>query len=147
MSSKSSRMSFTIINGRAFELLEPEKEELYPDFFEPKPVSPKKNSNILFADTNGNIHFTFKEIPRKPVIRRRPNVIMSEIPSILGKRKLADAFGEQIYNEKERYGQDIPTDFFKTNIGHGVYSHKPKQSINESELIDWCYKYLASKTK
>lgn len=40
--------------------------------------------------------------------------------SILGKRKLVDAFGEEIYNDKERYGQDIPVNFFKTNIGHGV---------------------------
>jgi hypothetical protein len=39
--------------------------------------------------------------------------------SSLGKRKLADAFGEKIYNEQERYGQEITADFFKTNIGHG----------------------------
>ena len=40
--------------------------------------------------------------------------------NILGKRKLVEAFGEEIYKEKDRYGQDIPADFFKTNIGHGV---------------------------
>lgn len=42
--------------------------------------------------------------------------------NILGKRKLADAFGGEIYNDKNRYGQDIPTDFFKINIGHGVFN-------------------------
>ncbi len=40
--------------------------------------------------------------------------------SILGKRKLADAFGEEIYYNKERYGQEILPNFFKYNIGHGV---------------------------
>ena len=42
--------------------------------------------------------------------------------SILGKRKLVDAFGLEIYNEKERYGQDIPTGFFTLNSGHGIYN-------------------------
>jgi hypothetical protein len=42
--------------------------------------------------------------------------------SILCKRKLVDAFGLEIYNEKERYGQDIPADFFTLNSGHGVYN-------------------------
>ena len=100
-----------------------EKEELYPDFFEPKPVSPKhkgtgisSKSNTLFADNSGNIH-----IRRKPVIRRRLGILLYKPVSILGKRKLADAFGEEIYNDQDRYGQDIPADFFKTNIGHGVY--------------------------
>jgi hypothetical protein len=41
--------------------------------------------------------------------------------NVLGKRKLSDAFGEEIYNDQHRYGQNIPADFFKTNIGHGVY--------------------------
>jgi hypothetical protein len=41
--------------------------------------------------------------------------------NVLGKRKLADAFGEEIFNDKDRYGQDIPDNFFKTNVGHGVY--------------------------
>lgn len=44
------------------------------------------------------------------------------LSSILGKRKLVDAFGEEIYNEKERYGQDIPADFFTLNSGHGIYN-------------------------
>jgi len=93
-----------------------EKEEFYPGFFEPKPVSPKRKSNTLFADNSGNIH-----IRRKPVIRRRLGILLYKPVSILGKRKLADAFGEEIYNDQDRYGQDIPADFFKTNVGHGVY--------------------------
>jgi len=114
-------MSFTIINGREVELLEPEKEELYPDFFEPKPVSPSRKPNILFADNNGNIHMTFQEKTNKKFIfKTRSGPIVQEV-SILGKRKLVEAFGEEIYKEKERYGQDIPADFFETNIGHGVY--------------------------
>lgn len=60
-------MSFAIINGRKVELLEPEKEEVYPDFFESKPVSPSRKSNILFADNNGNIHITFKEKTLTPL--------------------------------------------------------------------------------
>jgi hypothetical protein len=42
--------------------------------------------------------------------------------SNLGKRKLVDAFGLEIYNEKERYGQDILADFFTSNSGHCVYN-------------------------
>ena len=99
-------MSFVV---KKFELLQPEKEELYPDFFEPKSVSPKK----FYADNRGNIY-----IRRKPLIKRRPEHV-----SILGKRKLAHAFGLKIYNDKDRYGQDIPADFFNTNVGHGVCSH------------------------
>ena len=137
-------MSFV---GRVVELLEPQKEEFYPDFFEPRPVSPKhkghegtgvsRKSNILFSDNNGNIHMTFQEkTHNKTIIKRRLGTIVEQV-SILGKRKLAEAFGEEVYNDKERYGQDIHTDFFKTNIGHGVYT--------EIEIIDWCYKYLATK--
>lgn len=44
------------------------------------------------------------------------------IVSSLCKRKLVEAFGMEIYNEKERYGQDIDVDFFKSNSGHGVYN-------------------------
>jgi len=134
-------MTFTIINGREVELLEPEKEELYPDFFEPKPVTPKrKDTGILFADNSGNIHMTFqKKTIKKPIIRRRPGPIVEQV-TILGKRKLVDAFGEEIYNERDRYGQDIPAHLFETNIGHGI-------SINEIEIIDWCYKYLAINKK
>jgi hypothetical protein len=110
-------MSFVIINGREVEVLEPEKEELYPEFFEPKPVSPKK----FYADNSGNIHINFQEKTyKKPVIKRRPGPIIEPV-SILGKRKLVQAFGEEIYNDRDRYGQDIPADFFDTNVGHGVF--------------------------
>jgi len=92
-----------------------------------------------------------RENNRKPVIKRRdikrkPDV-PDEIPSDLGKRNLVDSFSVQIYNDKERYGQDIPADFFKTNIGHNVYEEKSdlNDNLNEAEILDWCYKYLASK--
>ena len=83
-------MSFTIINGKQVETLD------FPDFFEPKPKSYKKN--ILFADNAGNIHFEIEEL---------------NIESILGKRKFCE-------EDDERYGQHIGVDFFKTNIGHNV---------------------------
>lgn len=131
-------MSFA---GREVQLLENvEKEELYPDF---KPISPKRKSNILFADNSGNIHINFQEFRRKPIIKRRTEMRLSEPVSILGKRKLAHAFGEEIYNDQYRYGQEITPDFFKNNVGHAV----PNLSMDELEIIDWCYKYLASKKK
>ncbi len=85
---------------------------------------------------------------RKPVIKRRNDInIPDEIPSDLGKRNLVDSFSVEIYNDKERYGQDIPADFFKTNIGHNVYEENSDLNyhLNEAEILDWCYKYLASK--
>jgi hypothetical protein len=133
-------MSFRIINGRQIEVLDE------PDFFEPKPVSPKRN-NILFADNSGNIHIKIEE---------KTN---NDIPSILGKRKLQDAFGVGTH-DKERYGQEIQPDFFVNNVGHGVYPNPkgsqdrmtqgtafaiPTTNYDEDEIIDWCYKYLASK--
>ena len=149
-------MSFRIINGRQIEVLDE------PDFFEPKPLTPKRN-NVLFADNSGNIHIqrSFEEqenIKRKPVIKRK--IIKGDLYSILGKRKIQDAFGSGMHDE-ERYGREIPPDFFKTNIGHGVYQnpkgsparqtlqiHSSSKNIppaQEAEIIDWCYKYLASK--
>ena len=85
---------------------------------------------------------------RKPVIKRRDDInIPDEIPSDLGKRNLVHSFSVEIYNDKERYGQDIPADFFNTNIGHNVYEEKYhlNENLNEAEILDWCYKYLASK--
>jgi hypothetical protein len=161
-------MSFRVINGREIELLdEPDffgeasnssKGSSGPDFtavaldpwFEPKPVSPKRN-NVLFADNSGNIHIKIEErenIKRKPVIKRK--IIKGNLSSILGKRKIQDAFGSGMHDE-ERYGREIPPDFFKTNIGHGVYPnqmHSSSKNIppaQEAEIIDWCYKYLQSK--
>lgn len=73
--------------------------DYYPEFFEPRPVSPKKAPIRAI------------KIHRKIGIKTS----LEEIPSILGKRKLGDAFGENIYNDQERYGQEIPPDFFKIN--------------------------------
>ena len=82
---------------------------------------------------------------RKLIIKKRHDLDIShDNSSDLGKRKLADSFGLQIYNDKERYGQDIPADFFATNMGHDVYEDSP---IDEAEILEWCYKYLASKKK
>lgn len=124
-------MSFVIINGKQVETLDFESD--YPDFFEPKPISPKKNK--LFADNSGNIHFEVEELESKPIIKNND--------SILGKRKLADAFGNE-YGDQDRYGQEINDDFFNTNIGHGV-SQKKEEPIYCEEILDWCYKYLAFK--
>ena len=75
----------------------------------------------------------------KIIIKKRPNInISEEVSSDLGKRKM-----DMDTLNKERYGQDIPDDFFKNNIGHNVYEEK--QNLNEAEILDWCYKYLASK--
>ena len=87
---------------------------------------------------------------KKVIIKRRSDInILDEVPSDLGKRKIAVSFGLQIYNDKERYGQDIPSDFFNSNIGHGVLQSDTNlnqvEIINEVEILDWCYKYLASK--
>jgi hypothetical protein len=133
-------MSFIIINGRELEVL-----DSHPDFFEPKPVSPKNKKNILFAQANGTIHLLEEEV----------------LPSVLGKRKFVDTFGDN-YSDKERYGQTIGTDFFTTNIGHGVYQKvedsswelylkeqgkREKTSFEPEEILNWCYKYLEKKNK
>jgi len=79
--------------------------EYYPEFFEPKPISPRR-----------------KPSEKKTLIirKRASNEIIIDIVPILGKRKLSEAFGLEIYNDTERYGQEIPSDFFVTNVGHGV---------------------------
>jgi hypothetical protein len=163
-------MSFRVINGRQIEIIDE------PDFtavtLDPKPVSFKqkvsctKNNNVLFADNSGNIHIQREPIKKRPIIKR--NSVTTDISSVLGKRKLSDSFGPGIHDE-ERYGQEIIPDFFKTNIGHGVYLYpkgsparqalqiqqpssvnitptRPNTPIyNEDEIINWCYKYIASK--
>lgn len=103
--------------------LEDKKEEICPDFVEYKqPVN-----------------------HRKIIIKKRHDINITDDSSPdLGKRKLCDSFSSQIYNDKDRYGQDIPTDFFNTNIGHNVYD---RSQLDEAEILDWCYKYLASKNK
>jgi hypothetical protein len=80
-------------------------QKYYPEFFEPKPVSPKRPQFIK----------------KKLVIKKRYPIELSIITiPILGKRKLVDAFGLEIYNDIDRYGQEIPPDFFVKNFGHGV---------------------------
>lgn len=151
-------MSFVTINGRQIEILEPAREENYPEFFEPKPVSPKRKSNTLFADNSGNIHINFQEMRRKPVIKRRPEMYLPETISILGKRKYGDAFVEDTFDD-ERYGQHIYNGYFVFNSGHGVFN-KPlnrdhnnyifdesKKESDPEEILTWCYKYLADKKK
>lgn len=116
-------MSFTIINGKLVETLDSDSDSDY--------LSEEVNMRKLFVDNAGNIHFHVGE--------------KEEIHSFLGKRKLRDAFGFN-YGDKERYGQDITNDFFATNIGHGVIQKKNKEeNIDYEEILNWCYKYLASK--
>jgi len=98
----------------------------------------------IFSESNGENSNSSKKIiiKKRPDIKRRGDIkIEEQLHDDLGKRKLADSFGSQIYNDNERYNQDIPDDFFKTNIGHNVYQD------SEAEILDWCYKYLASKKK
>lgn len=102
----------------------------------------KEVEPVSHANLNNNV--------KKVIIKRRPDInIPDEVSSDLGKRKMVSSFGPEIYNDKERYGQDIPDDFFKTNIGHDVLQSdtivNPVEIINEAEILDWCYKYLASK--
>lgn len=131
-------MSFIVINGKQMKLL----DTSYPDFFEPKPMSPKNKKNILFAQANGTIHFH--------ILEAEENVMTS----VLGKRKFVDAFGDD-YGDEERYGQSIGTEFFKTNIGHGVFqkveeyikedAERKSDSLNTEEILEWCNKYLETK--
>jgi hypothetical protein len=74
-------------------------------------------SHKYFVVSPNQPHF----IKKKLVIKKRcPRELLIETQSILGKRKLVDAFGLEIYNDIDRYGQEIPPDFFVTNFGHGV---------------------------
>ena len=85
-------MSFKIVNGKQIENLD---------------VSYNENEN--------------KNRIRRPIIRRKYcKDDLNNIPSLLDKRKLVESFGLEIYNERDRYGQDIPLDFFEKNIGHNV---------------------------
>ncbi len=59
--------------------------------------------------------------------RARPAFFEPEptpISSILGKRKLGEAFGERIYHDQARYGQPIPPEYFLRNTGHCCYVKK-----------------------
>jgi len=122
------------------------------------PVSPKKYnaSSVFFVESSGNIHMKFEDIEskpirRKPVIKRR-NGYIEPFVSILGKRKLEVAFGQGM-NDKDRYGQEIPHDFFKTNVGHNAFpsrmdgliapanSHVNHKNLYETKINYWREKY------
>jgi hypothetical protein len=130
-------MSYHIVNGRIVEDLD------RMEFFEP---APKKYA--LKCDMDGNIHIEEKR--RKPIIKRTPPANDIELVSMTGKRKITEAFGIT-NNDEERYGQEISDDFFKNNTGHSVVNREKFYSVDlsndENEIIDWCYKYLASKGK
>ncbi len=152
-------MTFRAINGRQIEVLdEPDffvGSSLYNSLdpcFEQKPVRIllAKRNNILFADNSGNIYIqrSLEKKTKSFLTTKREDT--HRVPSILGKRKIEDAFGLGMH-DKERYGQEVQPDFFKNNIGHCVYQnpiHSLSKNISptqEAEIIDWCYKYLASK--
>lgn len=126
-------MSFQIINGREIEIL----DDIHPHYESyDNPSGPKARSaqgncvydsvsspyKTLFVDTSGNIHIKIEEI-RKTPINVKPHLVKkrysSENISILGKRKLQEAFGVGVH-DADRYGQEIAPDFFATNIGHSV---------------------------
>lgn len=96
-----------------------------PDFFEPKPVLE-------------NIHIKFEE-RRKPVLKRRHDFI-EHVDSILGKRKIEEAFGRGT-NDRARYGQEIPPDFFKNNYGHPVYPSREYYTYNKNTTKDFTHLY------
>jgi len=112
--------------------------------------------------------------PVSPKSKRNDAVIHPELcPSVLGKRKYDDAFGEDTV-EYERYGQNISNGFFAENIGHGVpFGYELEEGeiyeepgptntpvsdeqiptsvevngthYNVEELLQWCNDYLAGK--
>lgn len=47
----------------------------------------------------------------------------------LGKRKYAESFDPSTFDD-DRYAQHISTDFFDTNIGHGVFPISKNTKIN-----------------
>jgi len=59
----------------------------------------------------------------------------SPVKSILGKRSQEKAFGSGM-NDRERYNQEIPPDFFETNQSNDYISTSTKR-----EYINKIYKY------
>lgn len=57
--------------------------------------------------------------------------MLPPMPSILGKRKLGEAFGERIYDDQARYGQAIPPDYFVNHMGHNCYTKKIEWKLNK----------------
>lgn len=174
MSFDQSTEGFKRIYGKEIEAL----DESYENY--------DSKNNTLFVDNSGFIHLKIEEIygkkrRRRPILRKLNFTSLGKsIPqqSLLAKRKIEEAFGPGIH-DAERYGQQISTDFFVTQVGHGVYQPQielttklpdtikiapsieeskinktflpsfpiGKETVNEAEIIDWCYKYLASKNK
>ena len=114
-----------------------------PEFFEPNSVS--ENIRINFEDVKPKIE------RRKPVLKKH---IMSveQSKSILGKRTIEEAFGTGM-NDKERYGQEIPPDFFIYNRGHNAFpsqmdgfitpANSPvnRKNVYETKFNYWREKY------
>jgi hypothetical protein len=96
-----------------------------PDFFEPKPIS-------------NNIYM--KSLERKKPILKRRKEFTEPIGSTLGKRTVEEAFG-QGNNDKERYGQEIPPDFFKLNHGHNIYPSSEYYTYNKHTTTDFTHLY------
>ena len=117
-----------------------------PEFFEPMMYSKKLSTNVCIKFED--IELTPLQIPvrRKPVLRRQPGYNFPLV-SILGKRKRNATFNFAM-NDKERYGQEIPPDFFKTNVGHNAFSkdgyiaptNSPIHSY-EAKISYWKEKY------
>jgi hypothetical protein len=105
-----------------------------PDFFEPKPVS-------------NNIHRKLER--RTPILKRRQE-FAEPIGSALGKRTMEEAFGQGT-NDKERYGQEISPNFFRTNVGHNVrpsseyYTYNKHNTTNFTHLYEDRIKYWQQK--
>jgi hypothetical protein len=74
---------------------------------------------------------------RKPVLKRK-HQYNENVISVLGKRKLDEVFGAGM-NDDNRYGCEIPPDFFNSNIGHIVYTKKSNEF--ENVLKYWYNKY------
>lgn len=114
----------------------------HPDFFEPKPFLRKDCEE--------------KTERRKPILKKM-GCCQKRLVSILGKRQLEDVYGYGM-NDNERYGQEIPPDFFKTNGGHNVFPYivpspnlyNPihstslyKDKVYENKVNYWRDKYLS----
>jgi hypothetical protein len=99
---------------------------LRPDFFEPKPLT--ENIRIKFEEVKGKLD------RRKPVIIKRSG-LLEPVTSTLGKRKAEEAF-KQGMNDDERYGQEIPPDFFTTNLGHNAFPSRMEECITLTKFPD-----------
>lgn len=79
-----------------------------------------------------------------------PTPVPAPVVSILGKRKMEEAFGRGT-NDDARYGREIPPDFFNTNHGHIVFSsaregyiapaNSPAHNDYKNKLKQWREKY------